>query len=334
MRIAFVLASAVLSPTNGIVSQGLSWEKGLESLGHTVELINMWIKHDWKSFDVIVFFGFSVYVREFITYLAPVNPNIVVAPILDPDYSVSSLKLYARWGCEKLRLSNGINALWRVKDKIKLFLVRSEFEKKYITEGFKINSKKCVIVPLSVGMDTGNIHQNAEKEPFCLHISLLMDERKNVRRLIEAAKKYQFRLVLAGVIRSEEDLRKFQLWIGDSSNIEYRGFITEDEKIDLYSRAKVFALPSLNEGVGIVALDAAAFGCEIVLTQLGGPKEYYGGMAELVDPYNINRIGSAIKSFIDGRMSYQPQLSDYIIKKYSLKVVSDILEKSLNLEFL
>lgn len=45
------------------------------------------------------------------------------------------------------------------------------------------------------------------------------------------------------------------------------------------------------EGVGIVAVDAAIYGCEIVITNIGGPKEYYDNMAYTVNPYNIDDIG-------------------------------------------
>lgn len=330
MKIAFVLADAVLSPTNGVVSQGLTWKKGLEQLGHNVELVNMWDKHNWKEFDIILFLGFSIYVRNFIKYLYSVNSNIVVAPILDPNYSINIYKLYVRWGCEKLRLSNAHNALYNVKDKIKLFLVRSEFEKIYLVEGLNISSQQCAVVPLSTGFDSHEIPLTIKKEPFCLHISLLMDKRKNVHRLIEAAKKYQFKLVLAGIVRSDKDLKLFHSWIDNYPNIEYKGYITEEEKIDLYSRAKVFALPSTNEGVGIVALEAAAFKCEIALTELGGPKEYYNGMAKLVDPYNIDAIGSAIIDFLNDRIAFQPQLSEYISLNFSQKNIAIALEKILH----
>ena len=84
MKIAFILSYGSFTSTNGIVSQGLTWKKGLESLGHEIILINMWDKNDWTSFDRILFFGFNVYACEFINTVSKVNSNIIVAPILDP----------------------------------------------------------------------------------------------------------------------------------------------------------------------------------------------------------------------------------------------------------
>ena len=60
--------------------------------------------------------------------------------------------------------------------------------------------------------------------------------------------------------------------IGDYSDIKILGFISEEKKMELYSKAKVFALPSICEGVGIVAVDAAYCGCDIVITNDGCPK--------------------------------------------------------------
>ncbi len=326
MKIAFILSYASFSPTNGIVSQGLTWKEGLESLGHEIVLINMWDKNDWKSFDGILFFGFNVYACEFINVVSKVNSNILVAPILDPNYSITTLKIYTHWGSHKLRLTNPFYSLRSVKEKIKTVLVRSDFEKKYIVEGFGFPVEKCKIVRLSYGITLPK--KQHQKEPFCLHISLLCDKRKNVKRLIEAAKKYNFRLILAGKLRNQEEQQLLNSWIGNADNIEYRGFISEEEKMDLYSRAKVFALPSTNEGVGIVALEAAAMGCDIVITKFGGPHEYYENKAKIVDPYNIDEIGQAVKYFIDGN-TYQPELAEFVNAEYSRKNISLLLVQAI-----
>ncbi|MDC1226290.1 hypothetical protein N8013_01435 [Algibacter sp.] len=65
MKIAYILSHSVLAPTNGIVSQAKTWKKGLEQLGHEVQLINMWKKNDWANFDIIHFYGFSNYMIGF-----------------------------------------------------------------------------------------------------------------------------------------------------------------------------------------------------------------------------------------------------------------------------
>ena len=151
--------------------------------------------------------------------------------------------------------------------------------------------------------------------------------RKNVPRLIEAAKKYGFRLKLAGNTGNAISKENLLSLIGNATNIEVLGFVSDDELFSLYNRAKVFALPSLNEGVGLVALEAAMHGCNIVITNLGGPKEYYpSGMAQLVDPYNTDDIGQAILRAMDDNTT-QPKLRKKIKKTYNVSSCTDLLVK-------
>lgn len=320
MIIGFFLAHASFSPTNGVVSQALTWKKGLEDLGHKVVLINSWDKYDWKQIDAYIIYGFSVNSCGFISALSKVNKNIYVAPILDPDYPLIALRIYSRWGSSKLRLTNPFYCFRKVKNQIKGVLVRSEFEKKYLVKGFGFKEEQCTVVPLSCGVERSEIDLVC-KENFCLHISLLCDKRKNVKRLIEAAKKYKFQLVLAGKLRNEEEKKLLYSWIDGAANIKYLGYISEEEKINLYRKAKVFALPSLNEGVGIVALEAAAYGCDIVITKLGGPHEYYNKMAKIINPHSCDEIGRSVCELLNGE-TYQPNLSDYIMQTYSIDAIS------------
>ena len=125
MKIGFILSYAAFSSTNGIRSQAISWKNGLEKLNHEVALINMWEDNQWCQYDAIVIFGFSVYSCDFINILSTVHKNILVAPILDPNYSILALKIYSRWGNRKLRLTNPYYSLRQVKDKVRAFLIRS-----------------------------------------------------------------------------------------------------------------------------------------------------------------------------------------------------------------
>ena len=116
--------------------------------------------------------------------------------------------------------------------------------------------------------------------------------------------------------------------IGESKNIEYVGALDDTELKDYYRRAKVFALPSYTEGVGMVAMEAAAYGCEIVLTKMGAPKDYYNGMAELVDPFSVDEIGKAVTKCMNEGKS-QPALLSFIKDEYSITSCSKKLEAAI-----
>ena len=104
--------------------------------------------------------------------------------------------------------------------------------------------------------------------------------------------------------------------------------LSDEELIAYYKKCKVFALPSLLEGVGMVALEAAAYGAEIVLTNIGAPKEYWDGHAELVNPYNIDEIGKAIVKCLNKDLS-QSSMLDFIKENYSLEACTRKLIEAL-----
>lgn len=318
MKIAFVIGAPVVYAGHGVVSQMKTWKRGLEDLGHQVFLVSPWEVYDWKSFDAVHFFMYSEYVGDFIEAVCPENNKIIFSPVLDPDYSLFAMKAISHWGYSRLKLSNRYYRMRKIAEKFSAVTVRSDFEAKYVEQGWNLPKSKIVKIPLSFNFFETN---NSKRENYCFHASYLADDRKNVKRLIQAAKKYDIPLKLAGKLRNGEEEKKIFGWIGSSSNIEYLGFLSQEELLDNYRRAKVFALPSTNEGVGIVALDAAAMGCDVVITKLGGPKEYYNSMATEVNPYDVDEIGLAIQKNLTG-FTQQPNLQKYICENYSLEVIA------------
>jgi len=134
--------------------------------------------------------------------------------------------------------------------------------------------------------------------------------------------------VLAGDTGNEESIAKLKSQIGKPENIEIKGFVPDAELESLYSRAKVFALPSISEGVGLVALEAAVHECNIVITNLGGPKEYYpDGLAYKVNPYDVDDIGRSIVAALENN-EQQPALKEHIMKEYNLSRCVDLLVES------
>lgn len=325
MNIAYIMypGACYMGAGDGSKMQAEIWLKELERKGHYVERINPWGHYDWTSFDIIHVFGFGLWNYDMIHWGSGLNPNFVFSPIIDTNTPMWEYKLATYIGCKELRLFSQNYALRQMRDDIKLFFARSEYEANYLRHGYGISSHKIAIVPLSY-RET-NYNPDIQKEPFCLFAGTMTQERKNVPRLIEAAKKYGFILKLVGNkgnATSEEKLRRL---IDNHQNIEIVGFVSDEELSSLYNRAKVFALPSINEGVGLVALEAAMHGCNIVITNLGGPKEYYPkGMAQTVNPYNIDDIGQAILKALDDNTS-QPRLREYIKKTYNVSTCSDLL---------
>lgn len=323
MKIAFLAnqTNCISGRSNGIRMQALVWKNALEKKGHLVDLIQTWGVYDWKSYDVIHLFGCGE-VFNFIESLKSFNDNIFLSPIIDSDKSLFSYKLASYCGCKTLRLISQNYKLRLVKDLLKGFFVRSNYEAQFLLKSYGIESQKIHLVPLSYRQHISS-DEKIKKENFCLHVSSFTQPRKNAMRLIDAAIKYGFNLKIVGSCGSTSSFEPFRKKIEANENIEYLGFVSDDELVELYRKAKVFALPSTYEGVGLVALEAAVYGAEIVITNIGGPKEYYGKLAYLVDPYSVDAIGKAIVSAMNG--GKQPELSKMIKKRYNVETCVDEL---------
>ena len=332
MNVAIIKHSITISPTGGVKVQAEMWKKGLEDMGHQVELINIWNTNNWEEFDIILILEYSGNMIGYVHFLHSINPNIVVAPIIDtlvPAWKVSfaSISKITKLLGLFINVRFSLIDIYNVKDKVKLFLVRSNYEKKYL-KAIGVPDSKIAYVPLHYRVSPPS--EMPQKEDFVFNVCLLADKRKNIERLIQASKIKKFKLVLAGSLRNDDEQKWLYNQISGCDNISYLGRLSDADLFDNYKRAKVFALPSINEGVGMVALEASTYGCEIVITNLGAPKEYYKGKAHLVDPYSVNSIGNKIMEALLGEVQYQPQLKEHIIENYNSKYCMSLLVNAFN----
>lgn len=324
MKIGYIIDQTycVSGPSNGVRMQALIWAEALLEKGHQVEYIQAWGSYDWKSFDVIHLFGFGGSV-DFVDDLYMRGCKIVISPIIDTVQNPKLYKLSTLWGSKRLRLTSPTYRLNQLKNKISLFLARSEYEANFIKIAYGLDDDRVKIIPLSYRSESNDIDYS-KKENFCFHCSSITQGRKNVMRLIQAAIKYKFNLVLAGSTNPPEAFEPFKKLIDANDNIQCLGFVSDEQLEDLYTRAKVFVLPSLNEGVGLVALEAAMHGCDVVITNVGGPKEYYGDFAYAVDPMSVDEIGKSV--VLAMLKSKQPELKHFIEANYNLnKGVNDLI---------
>lgn len=117
-------------------------------------------------------------------------------------------------------------------------------------------------------------------------------------------------------------------------------FVAESELPNYYAKAKVFAMPSLDEGFGLVLLQAAACGLPIVgSTRTGAPDVsgllgFPSGCVTIAEPLSVDSISKAIqqalsyaKSLPDGpRIQYQEDIQNISWAAYG-KRYYDILTK-------
>ncbi len=326
MKIAYILPNYCLidGKSGGVRVQALQWIEYLRSAGHEIVEVSVWGDYDWNSFDVIQYFYFGfcyLPLYQAIKDKAP-KAKFVCAPILDPHKSIFVYKLLSYIKIPGVKLWTEFSVLRHYKDIFDIFLARTEFEKKYLVKAFGVKTNKITIVPLNSRFQD-IMDDCSQKKDFCLHVSRLCDPTKNVIHLVKAALKYNFNLVLAGSSSESFNLELKRI-IGSKENVKILGRISDEELIQLYKDARVFALPSTREGVGLVALEAASYGCDIVITDIGGPKEYFLPNAIAVNPLSVDEIGQAVKKILNG-FSFQPRLKESVAIEFSAKNVQRLL---------
>lgn len=131
------------------------------------------------------------------------------------------------------------------------------------------------------GVDARAFHPVGERDlgsdPYVLCVGRLDDPRKNVELLLEAYAgmpellRDRVRLVLAGASGPGDVFWKRVASLGMEGRVSYVERPTRDALIALYQRATAFALPSDEEGLGVVLLEAMACGIPVVSTRSGGP---------------------------------------------------------------
>jgi glycosyltransferase involved in cell wall biosynthesis len=74
--------------------------------------------------------------------------------------------------------------------------------------------------------------------------------------------------------------------------IDHKGIVSEEEKLQLYSRAKVFIFPSIFEGFGIALTEAHAAGLSVVAWRLPVFEERFG--KESMDTVKLVEMGNTL----------------------------------------
>ena len=119
--------------------------------------------------------------------------------------------------------------------------------------------------------------RNLGGDGYVLCVGRLDDPRKNIGLLLQAYSlipediRRRLRLVMAGSAGPPESFWQHAEALGLRDRIEFVDFPSREELVMLYQGASMFALPSDEEGLGVVLLEAMACGIPVVSTRSNGP---------------------------------------------------------------
>ncbi|MHB8545763.1 MAG: glycosyltransferase family 4 protein [Nitrosotalea sp.] len=124
----------------------------------------------------------------------------------------------------------------------------------------KFGAKKPIyVIPNSISTQPKDSNVNSNPFQF-IHVGRLVFY-KNIETIIKAIgivkkKEPKIRLAIVGGGPHRKSLEEFTEKLGLEENIEFKGYVTTDEKIKLIAASNALVFPSLCEGFGLVILEA------------------------------------------------------------------------------
>ena len=193
-----------------------------------------------------------------------------------------------------------INELeWRLTYEAWHVIVCSHFMAHQLSEYFQTPPDKIAVVPNGVHIsgtpfDDADHWLNfrrryvADDERMAFHVGRIVYE-KGLHVLLDAwptvTSKVKARLVIAGMGESLDALKAQAAGLGILDSVCFAGFIANEDRDRLYHAADLAIFPSLYEPFGIVALEALANACPLVVSDAGGLAEVVQhGITGLVAP--------------------------------------------------
>lgn len=182
----------------------------------------------------------------------------------------------------------------------------SEATKKDLIKFYRVDEKKIKVVHHGFEIVNQSISQLVNQQIPAQYILFLstLQPRKNLEGLIEAFKELKkenpelpHKLVVVGKPGWKFDgiLKK----MGEYKDLViYLNHVSDNDRLEILSRASLLALPSFYEGFGMQILEAFAAGVPVATSNISSMPEVAGEAAVYFDPKNIGEIKNAIKNIL------------------------------------
>jgi glycosyltransferase involved in cell wall biosynthesis len=342
MKIAFISRSTLFTVPGGDTVQVVQTARHLQHLGIDTEIKLSKDEINYQEYDLLHFFNLTR-PADILFHSKKSGKPFVISTILCnyteydkyhrkgagaifsflPSGGIEYLKTVARWLLGKDHLAS-MEYLWKgqrrsITEVLKgaaMVLPNSESEYRRIVKDYPVNLRYQV-VPNGVDQKLFQRNFSAEKDGSLVLCVARVEGIKNQLNLIRALNNTRFRLLLIGSHAPNQRPYYDQCRSIAASNITFINHIPQEELLGYYQKAKVHVLPSWFETTGLSSIEGAVMGCNIVITDKGDAKEYFGGNAFYCDPGKPESILAAVERA--ARSTYNEQLYDTIQKKYTWK---------------
>ena len=152
-----------------------------------------------------------------------------------------------------------------------------------------------VVVPNGIDETLfGKADENGREEKLVICVARI-EGIKNQLNLIKALSGTEFRLILIGAAAPNQPKYYRQCREAAGDNVLFVDHLPQEQLLSYYRRAKLHALPSFFETTGLSSLEAAAMGCNLVITDKGDTRAYFGDDAFYCDPADPGSIYRSVR---------------------------------------
>ncbi|MEA4959373.1 MAG: glycosyltransferase family 4 protein [Anaerolineaceae bacterium] len=158
------------------------------------------------------------------------------------------------------------------------------------------------VIGTGISLDEFPFEPNANRKEQIMFVGSLI-ERKGVNQLLEALTHVQqqvpgCRLLIVGEGVERQHLEQQAEQLGLSGMVTFMGNQSQAEVSRLLRESKVFVLPSIEEGQGVVLVEALASGTPCVGSDVGGIPGVISGVGLLVPPASPTALAEGILRFL------------------------------------
>jgi glycosyltransferase involved in cell wall biosynthesis len=219
-----------------------------------------------------------------------------------------------------------------------------------IRDHHHVSEEKIALGPLGIELpDEDRIVRNQKKDAFDVLFVGRLEKRKGLDTLIKAIPSIldhmpQTRFTIVGGDTNSTPIggsyKRYLLKMLDKKyhqNVDFVGFVPDEELKRYYRNCDVFVAPSLYESFGLIYLEAMAWGKPVIGCDAGGVPEIVedGETGILIPPEDVNALAEAIINLEDeklrakigenGRKKVENDFSNKIMAENTYKIYCDVI---------
>ena len=307
MKVLFDHPNPFLLAHGGFQIQIEQTKKALEELGTEVEWLRWW--DSAQKGDVIHYFGRPG--GAYIDFAHQKGIRVVMSELLTGLGSRSAVhrrlqKVLTTISQKLLPASFTAKLAWKAYQKADAIVALTPWEKQLMVEMFDASPDQVHVIPNGVEevffQRTPNQELRKTRSDY-LVCTATITERKRVLELSEAAILAKTPVWVIGTPYSKQDpyyLRFLEIVKESEGMVRYEGGISDRQQMaEIYRSARGFVLLSTMESLSLSALEAAASGCPLLLSDLPWARSTFAEHACFCADSSLAVMTRSLRAFYD-----------------------------------